>query len=155
MSTAREPIRRPADARRTRDRLRGMAVMSAFERWACVNPAWRAFTARAVIPWVFGSHELEGEVLEIGTGAGANAAALLARYSQIHVTATDVDPAMLEAARARLEQYGDRVRIASADASALDFGDASFDAVVSLLMLHHVGDRPKALAEIARVLRTG
>jgi SAM-dependent methyltransferase len=131
----------------------GVAVMSALERWACVNPAWRAFTARAVIPWVFGSEELAGEVLEIGTGAGANAAALLRRHPQARVTATDVDPAMLDSARARLAPFGDRARVAPGDARALDFGDDSFDVVVSLLMLHHVGDRPSALAEGARVLR--
>jgi SAM-dependent methyltransferase len=42
-----------------------------------------------------------------------------------------------------------------ADARALPFGDASFDAVMCVSMLHHVDDRPRALAEQRRVLRPG
>src|SRR4051794_26009301 len=129
--------------------------MSAFERWACSNALWRSITARVVIPWVFAGHDLAGDVLELGTGAGANAAALLDRYPQVRLTATDVDPAMLDATRGRLAAFGDRVSVQPADASSLEFGDASFDAVVSLIMLHHVGDWRAALGEVARVLRPG
>ena len=132
-----------------------MAVMSTVERWACTNPVWRAFTARVVIPRVFVDHDLAGDVLELGTGAGANAAALLERYPRVSLIATDVDPAMLDAATERLRPFGERVRVQQADATALPFDDGSFDAVVSLLMLHHVGDWRAALGEIARVLRPG
>ena len=129
--------------------------MSAVERWACVNPLWRVFTARAVIPWVFVGHDLAGDVLELGTGSGANAAALLGRYPSVRLVVTDVDPEMLNAAQRRLGLYGDRVSMQRADAMTLPFDDASFDTVVSLLMLHHVGDWRAALAEVARVLRPG
>jgi len=129
--------------------------MSNVERWACVNPVWRAFTGRVVIPWLFSGQDLDGEVLELGTGAGANAAAILDRFPRARLVATDVDPAMLDAARDRLSRFGDRASVESADASGLPFDDASFDAVVSLLMLHHVGHWRTALAEAARVLRPG
>lgn len=132
-----------------------MAVMSTVERWACSNPVWRTFTGRAVIPWVLDGRELGGDVLEIGTGAGANAAALLSRFPTLRLTATDVDPAMLSAARARLARFGTRARVQAADAAALEFPDASFDAVVSCLMLHHVGDWPVALGEAFRVMCPG
>jgi len=127
--------------------------MSAGEVFACRNPLWRLFTARAVIPWVFSGHTLTGEVLELGTGAGANAAALLQRYPDVRITATDVDPIMLDAARERLAPFGERAVVRAADAASLEFGDNSFDAVVSLIMLHHVGDLRVALGECARVLR--
>src|SRR5436305_15248201 len=104
-----------------------MAVMSTVERWACTNPLWRAFTARAVMPWVFAGHDLAGDVLELGTGAGANAAALLGRYPRARLIATDVDPAMLDTARARLGRFGERVSVQPGDAAALAFDDASFD----------------------------
>jgi ubiquinone/menaquinone biosynthesis C-methylase UbiE len=42
-----------------------------------------------------------------------------------------------------------------ADAEELPFADASFDAVMCVSMLHHVGDRARALAEQRRVLRPG
>jgi ubiquinone/menaquinone biosynthesis C-methylase UbiE len=41
------------------------------------------------------------------------------------------------------------------DVQALDLPDAAFDAVVANWMLYHVPDRPRALAEIRRVLRPG
>lgn len=129
--------------------------MSAVERWACVNPAWRAFTARAVIPWVFAGQHLEGDALELGTGSGANAVALLRRYPHVRLVATDLDPAMLDTARQQLLPFAARASVQPADASSLPFDDASFDAVVSLLMLHHVGEWRGALTEIARVLRPG
>lgn len=129
--------------------------MSAVEVWACRSLPWRFFSGRVVFPWVFGGHELVGDVLELGSGAGANAAALLDRYPRARLTATDVDPRMLAAARERLARFGARVAIEPADASALGFDDASFDAVVSLIMLHHVGDWRAAVAEAARVLRLG
>ena len=129
--------------------------MSAGEVFACRNPLWRAFTARAVIPWVFAGQDLTGDVLELGTGAGANAAALLRRCPGMRITATDVDPVMVEAARDRLAAFGDRAVVRPADAAELDFPDRSFDAVVSMIMLHHVGDLGAALGECARVLRPG
>jgi SAM-dependent methyltransferase len=132
-----------------------MAVMSAFERWACVNPLWRGFSARIVIRWVFADHDLAGDVLELGTGAGANAASLLDRYPHVRLVATDVDPAMLDAARVQLRRFGERVMVQPVDAAAIAFDDDSFDAVVTLLMLHHVGDWRAAVAEVARVLRPG
>jgi ubiquinone/menaquinone biosynthesis C-methylase UbiE len=132
-----------------------MAVMSTVERWACCNPVWRRFTGRAVIPWVLAGQVLAGDVLELGTGAGANATALLQRFPTVRLTATDVDPAMLSAARARLATFGDRAGVQAADAATLEFPDASFDAVVSLLRLHHVGNWRVALGEAFRVLRPG
>lgn len=129
--------------------------MSTVERWACTNPLWRGLTGRAVIPWAFRGHELSGDILEIGSGAGANAAALLRRYPRTRLVATDVDPAMLDVARRRLDRFGDRVVVGMADAAALPFEGGSFDAVVSLLMLHHIGDWRSALVEVTRVLRPG
>jgi ubiquinone/menaquinone biosynthesis C-methylase UbiE len=132
-----------------------MAVMSTVERWACTNAAWRAVTRRLVVPWVLSGQDLVGEVLELGTGAGANAAALLSRFPSVRLTATDIDSAMLAVARRRLGAFGDRVVIREADAAALPFADDAFDAVVSLLMLHHVGDWRGAVSECARILRPG
>jgi ubiquinone/menaquinone biosynthesis C-methylase UbiE len=42
-----------------------------------------------------------------------------------------------------------------ADAQALPFGDAVFDAVVAAWMLYHVPDLERALAECERILRPG
>ena len=132
-----------------------MPVMSAIEQAWCRSLPWRAFTRRVVFPCAVGDTNLRGEVLELGSGSGAMAAALLDRYPTIRLTASDVDPAMRAAAVERLAPYGDRVEVREADAISLPFDDGSFDAVVSFIMLHHVIDWEQALAEIARVLRPG
>jgi SAM-dependent methyltransferase len=132
-----------------------MAVMSSVERWACSNAAWRVLTSRVVIPWVLAGRSLSGRGLEIGCGAGANAAALLTRFPDVHLVATDVDPSMLATARRRLRVFGDRATVRLADAAGLPFDDGELDFVVSLIMLHHVEEREAALAEAARVLRAG
>jgi SAM-dependent methyltransferase len=59
---------------------------------------------------------------------------------------------MIEAARAAI---GDRAEYVVADVQELPFADSSFDGVIANHMLFHVDDRPRALAEIARVLRPG
>jgi SAM-dependent methyltransferase len=59
---------------------------------------------------------------------------------------------MLAAAR---EVLGDRASYAVADAHELPFADESFDTVIANHMLYHVEDRPRAFAEIRRVLVAG
>src|SRR5438309_8135478 len=83
------------------------------------------------------------------------AAELLAHHDQPSMTVTDFDPEMVDAAAARLAEFGDRVTMRQADATALPFPDESFDAVLSWVMLHHTVEWEKALAEAVRVLRPG
>ena len=132
-----------------------MPVMSRLEQAFCRSAAWRGLSRRVAFPWAFRAGELTGDVLEIGAGSGAMAVELLDRYPAIRLVATDVDPAMRAATQRRLATHGDRVRVCAADATALPFAAASFDAVVSLLMLHHVIDWERAIDEAIRVLREG
>ena len=59
---------------------------------------------------------------------------------------------MLDSARTVL---GDRAAYVIADVQELPFEDASFDVVLANHMLYHVADRPRAFAEIRRVLVPG
>ena len=103
--------------------------------------------------WVFDRFDFpaEAEILEVGCGPGELWLQNLDRLPQgWRLTLVDLSPGMLEKAQ---EGLGDRVGYEVADVQDLPFEDESFDGVVANHMLYHVADRPRALAEIARVLR--
>ena len=132
-----------------------MARMSDLECVFCRTALWRAWARRAVLPRVLPSG-LSGEVLEIGCGSGAMAAEVLRSVPDIErYVATDVDPAMVARARRELGEFAARAEVLEVDAAGLPFADASFDAVVSWLMLHHTITWEQVLADAARVLRPG
>lgn len=129
-----------------------MSAMSAIERAFCCGALWRTSTGAVVrsLP----SATLGHDVLEIGSGSGAVAERLARRNPATSVTATDVDPVMVSAATDRLRDTPN-TEVRTADATALPFPDASFDSVVSCLMLHHVIDWETTVREVTRVLRPG
>jgi ubiquinone/menaquinone biosynthesis C-methylase UbiE len=105
--------------------------------------------------WVFDQLKLgaDSRVLELGCGPGSLWRPNLARIpAGWQITLTDLSPGMLEEARANLAS-AHPFAFEQADAQALPFADASFDAVIANHMLYHVPDRAKAFAEIRRVLR--
>jgi ubiquinone/menaquinone biosynthesis C-methylase UbiE len=130
-----------------------------FEKRFCSSGLWRVATQRAVVPWIvsFTDNELaaDADVLEVGSGGGFNAETLLRRFPNWRLTATDFDQEMVELAGRRLRRFGDRVQLEQADATSLRYADGSFDVVLSIGVLHHVGAWEKALSEAARVLRPG
>lgn len=130
-----------------------MPAMSALEGAFCRSAPWR-LAARRVVSWATQGVSLAGDVLEIGGGSGATADELARANPSLRLTTTDYDPVMVGAARKRLAKYS-HVAARQADATQLPFDDETFDFVVSFLMLHHVVDWEKAIAEVARVLRPG
>jgi SAM-dependent methyltransferase len=109
--------------------------------------------------WVAQRLDLEDgdTVLDIGCGPGwfwAAAAPLLP--PRLELTLADQSPGMV---REAAERCGGLKRWAvvgvEADASALPFADATFDAVVAMHMLYHVHEQAKAIAELHRVLKPG
>jgi ubiquinone/menaquinone biosynthesis C-methylase UbiE len=129
--------------------------MSRSETAFCLGAPWRFAARQLIVPWVLGDEQLVGSVLELGSGSGAMAVEQLERFPRIKLTATDLDPRMLEAASARLACFEGRARVEAADATNLEFPDAAYDAVISIAMLHHVGRWEDALSEAVRVLKPG
>lgn len=95
---------------------------------------------------------LDGRVLEIGCGNGANFQHYAASAT---VTATDYSEHMLKQAQQAAEDAAATIEVQPADAMQLPFEDGSFDAAVSSLVLCSVPDQARALAELRRVLRPG
>jgi SAM-dependent methyltransferase len=97
-------------------------------------------------------------VLEVGCGPG-HLSIRMARQLGLDVTGLDLDPAMIEVARANAERAADDDRrepsFVLGDVAALHFADASFDLVVSTLSMHQWADPRAGLSEIGRVLRPG
>lgn len=93
-----------------------------------------------------------GEVLEIGAGTGAN----LPYYRpEVSLTVVEPNPHMARRLARRAAQMGRGVAIVAAAGERLPFPDASFDSVVSTLVLCSVGDLDQAVREARRVLRPG
>jgi SAM-dependent methyltransferase len=92
-------------------------------------------------------------VLDVAAGNG-NATLAAARRGCL-VTSTDYVGSLLERAaeRARAERL--EVTFRTADAEALPFDDASFDAAVSTFGVMFAPDHAKSAAELARVVRPG
>jgi malonyl-CoA O-methyltransferase len=92
------------------------------------------------------------DILDIGAGTGARTRDLMKRYPRARVTAIDIAPRMLQAARRRAPWLR-RLRVACADAGALPFARNSFDLVFSNLVYQWVPDLRTAFSEVQRVLR--
>jgi demethylmenaquinone methyltransferase/2-methoxy-6-polyprenyl-1,4-benzoquinol methylase len=94
-------------------------------------------------------------VLDVATGTADVAIALARRGAE--VVGLDPSPGMLAVGARKLGAAGldARVRLVLGRAEALPFPDASFDGVTLAFGIRNVADRPRALAELARVSRRG
>lgn len=93
-------------------------------------------------------------VLDVGCGAGHTALAFAAGAA--HVVALDLTPAMLDQVAQNAAARGlTNIQTMLGDVEAIDAPDAAFDIVTSRYSAHHYPTPPRALAEIARVLKPG
>lgn len=96
--------------------------------------------------------ELEGDVLEVGAGTGAN----LPHYRHAtRVVAVEPDPSMAKRIGPKAAHASVPVEVVDAGVERLPFPDGSFDAAVSTFVLCSVAEPATALAEVRRVLRPG
>ena len=92
-------------------------------------------------------------VLDVAAGNGNATLAAARRFA--HVTSTDYVPALLDKGRERARAEALPVTFQVADAEALPFADASFDAVLSTFGVMFAPDQPRAAREMLRVVRPG
>jgi len=89
---------------------------------------------------------------DLGCGTGQVTAALAPFVSR--VVAVDSSSEMLQTAKDRVAAASN-VDLRRGDLEALPIDDARLDAAVLALVLHHVPDPAKALADVARVVKPG
>jgi SAM-dependent methyltransferase len=115
-------------------------VMGGYLDWLMRSRKQRVFT------------DLPGEIVELGSGVGANF-----RYLPpgTRVIAVEPNPAMHSRLRARAVRHKIELELHDVVGEQLDLPDASAEMVVSSLVLCTVPDPARVLAEIRRVLRPG
>jgi ArsR family transcriptional regulator len=94
----------------------------------------------------------DATVGDLGCGTGQVSAALAPFVA--HVVAVDASAAMLQAARKRLHDVRN-VELRRGDLESLPIDDSRLDAATVMLVLHHVPEPGRALADVARVLKPG
>jgi SAM-dependent methyltransferase len=112
---------------------------------------WSRLVAKEFLSWL--AVPSAKRWLDVGCGTGALTAAIVAMTSPSHIDA--VDPSEGYVAYAREQVPDPRVRFGVADARALPSEAASYDAVVSGLVLNFVPEPARAVAEMGRVARAG
>lgn len=146
-STAIRAAEAPADLTALKNRQR--------TAWASGNYAVIGTTLQIVGEKLAEACDLRWDERVLDVAAGNGNATLAAARRGCNVTSTDYVDTLLHhgAERARAEHL--TVKFQTADAEALPFADASFDAVLSTFGVMFAPDHAKAAAEMARVCRPG
>lgn len=91
------------------------------------------------------------QVLDVGCGPGALTGPLVELIGPEQVTAIDLVPTFVAAARERFPG----VNVLQSSAEALPFGDDSFDVALAQLVVHFMADPLAGVTEMTRVTRPG
>jgi len=114
------------------------------------DPRWRRFLVEHVPVGA------DARVLDVATGTGAIARALVRRYG-CRVVGVDQSPQMLEGARERIGKAGlsDRIELRLGSAEEVDLGEASFDALTSGYLLRYLDDPLATMTSLLRLVKPG
>jgi ubiquinone/menaquinone biosynthesis C-methylase UbiE len=108
------------------------------------------------MPWVFDQYEFstDSRILEVGCGTGLLWQENIQRIPKCwNFILSDFSEGMVKKSRTIFNQSDLPFLFLNNDVQAIPFPGEEFDAVIANHMLYHVPDRPKALAEIIRVLK--
>jgi demethylmenaquinone methyltransferase/2-methoxy-6-polyprenyl-1,4-benzoquinol methylase len=96
-------------------------------------------------------------VLDVATGTGDLAIDIASMHAGATVVGLDPSQQMLAigAAKVARKKLADRIALVAGDAQALPHASCEFDAATIAFGIRNVPDRPRALRELARVVRPG
>ena len=102
-------------------------------------------------------HVAGAEVLDLGCGLGGASIALARDHGAAHVTAVDVEPAVLARAESLVAEarLGARITLCRVRPGPLPFAGARFDLVYASAVTCHIEALPPFVEEVRRVLRPG
>ena len=107
--------------------------------------------------WIVSNYKIDNgmKVLELGCGTGdmwKGRSALIDKCS--NVILSDFSEGMVETAKDNIGEY-ENVEYRVLDIQEIPYADESFDVVIANMMLYHVPDIERGLAEVRRVLKKG
>jgi ubiquinone/menaquinone biosynthesis C-methylase UbiE len=113
-----------------------------------------------LIEGAVGATKLHGEpklILDVGSGSGPSALALLDMFASSYVVATDVSPQLLSLLRTALDEKG---KAANCSTLCLDlnlpwFKGQSFDLAIGCAILHHLFEPGRLVKQVFATLRPG
>lgn len=129
------------------------SIPEAYDKY--LGPLLFEFSAKDTASRIESNIPAGGKMLEIACGTGISTYYIRnSLVGDIHITATDVNPAMLDYAKSKHGDL-DGVTFEVADALSLPYEDNSFDAVVCQFGIMFFPDKLKGLQEMHRVLKPG
>jgi ubiquinone/menaquinone biosynthesis C-methylase UbiE len=112
------------------------------------------WSRKLALPFVaFATVQAGDDVLDVGSGTGALAAAVLAATESGRVVGVDPSVAYIDYARTRTKS--DRVTFEQGDGQQLRFSAGTFDKALSLLVVNFIPDAARAVGEMIRVTKPG
>ncbi len=113
--------------------------------------SWSRLVGTKFLDWIAAGKGKDW--LDVGCGNGAFTQLIAETCAPASLTAADPSPGQLAYARTR--PIAGSPQFVQADAMDMPFPNASFDIVVSALVLFFVPDPARALSEMARIVRPG
>lgn len=97
------------------------------------------------------------QALDVGTGTAQIPIEIGRRRSDLKITAVDLAAHMLQLAQRNVVREGlvGQIRLEQIDAKALPFAAASYDAVISNSIIHHIPEPLGVFREMVRILKPG
>ena len=139
------------------ERILETEVMDTFQEAQDYDDMNHAEVNRAFVSDLLAAGEIEGDVLDLGTGTAQIPIELCGRREDCRVMAVDLAVSMLDLARYNIEVAGriGRITLDKVDAKQLPYSNGMFDVVMSNSIVHHIPDPLPVLREAVRVTAAG